>query len=133
MTAVLWATQEAVFDLLSGDVQLSGKVFDHVPPNRQPGDGYLVISEANTVPSDLEGLTYDAVVVEIAIHGWSKAEGTRSLKKLVDRTVELLADQDLEVEGWQHVMTRLVRAGIRAQTAEVQQAYAVFRVTVASL
>ena len=97
--SALAAIQKAVYERLSADSSLMGKVtgiFDFVPDNQE--FPYVTIGEATTVPF----ATFSRFGEEatITLHIWSRYQGFKEIADIMDDLNRLLGHQDLQVIGY---------------------------------
>lgn len=129
MTSALWAVQKAVYDALKGS--LTGvDVYDYVPENTNPeARPFVIVQRAVSTPAD--GVNFDGASVEVTINVFGRQEGSKVIKRTMDAIVLVLADESLPLDApLQHVMTRLIQAGMQPQSSQTMQGFVTVRVEV---
>lgn len=100
------AVQRAIYRTLVEDGELQALVsgvFDDVPEGTE--FPYVVIGEGTLLPDNY--LTGFGREVRVTLHVWSRYRGFAEALEIADRVCQLLDHQPLEVEGWEHIATRL--------------------------
>ena len=114
-----WApqeTQKTVFEILSNDVALQGllggpnKIFDHVPDNFP--FPYITIDPKDF--SDRSNHTYRGFSAPLQIDVWYRGpgRGRKEVQTIQKRIDELLHAQDICIEGWNIISSRVVTTGV---------------------
>lgn len=99
MSSSLKAIQQAIYERLTADTVLMGKitgVFDEVPQN-QPFP-YVTIGDMTSTP--WRTMSRFGEEVTITLHIWSQQKGFREAYEILDDLNRLLADQVIPVLGW---------------------------------
>ena len=100
------AVQRAVYRTLTEDAELQSLVsgvFDDVPEGTE--FPYVVVGESTLLPDNY--LTGFGREVRVTLHVWSRYRGFAEALEIADRVCQLLDHQPLEVDGWDHIATRL--------------------------
>lgn len=100
------AVQRAIYRTLTEDTELQSLVsgvFDDVPEGTE--FPYVVIGECTLIPDNY--LTGFGREVRVTLHVWSRYRGFAEALAIADRVCQLLDHQPLEVDGWEHIATRL--------------------------
>jgi hypothetical protein len=114
-----WAPQEVsktIYDLLVNDVALqtllggTGKVFDHVPDNYP--FPYVTFDGGDF--ADRSNTTWRGFSAPLQIDVWYRApgRGRKDVQLIQKRIDEILHAQDICIEGWNIVSSRIVTTGI---------------------
>jgi hypothetical protein len=111
-----WALQQAVFALLSADVNIhslvAARIFDAVP--RGAAFPYIVLGEGDETAAGTA--TEDGREHTIAIHIWSRAGGMRESKRTASAVCVALDRSELTLEGHKLIDLRFASADYTRQS-----------------
>ena len=105
MAAPLYAVQQAIFTVLTGDSTLSGKVqgvLDNVPDEQ--AFPYIVIGAAVATPDDTHD--HEGWQIVCPIDTWSQARGNKEVESIQADLDRLLHHQVLPVSGATWIYSR---------------------------
>lgn len=95
--------QKAIYDALTGDATLMGKiegVYDHVPQN----ESFPYVSIGKDTASDFSGNTFDGVNADVMINTWARGAGRKECKEIMAEIYRVLHNASLTVTGFTLVL-----------------------------
>lgn len=98
----LGVVQTAVYQALTADAELAGKVWDEVPEGTAMP--YVVIGEAIETPDNRHGEF--GWQTAVTLHVWSRRRGFSEANEIASRVVKVLDHRPLAVPDRHHVVTR---------------------------
>lgn len=111
-----WALQQAMFAVLSADVNIhslvADRIFDAVP--RRAAFPYIVLGEGDETATGTA--TEDGREHTIAIHIWSRAGGMRESKRIASAVCVALDRTELALEGHKLIDLRFLSADYTRQS-----------------
>ena len=105
-----WALQKAIRARLTGDAALMAMiagVFDHVP--QDAAYPYVTIGEDDTRP--FAGKTFAGTRHDLTLRAWSRGQGRREAKAIIERLRVLLDGQGLTLDDHALIDLRLTATG----------------------
>jgi hypothetical protein len=106
MALGLFALQSRIYSTLNGDSNLTStlgaSIFDDVPQ----GSSYPFVTIGEEQSNEYGTMDLDGTDTAITIHVWSRYDGAKETKEILDRIHTLLHDSSLSVTGYNLVNLR---------------------------
>lgn len=123
----LEALGAALYKLVVSDAtmrQLTERIYDSYAPVDATYP-YTIIGEWTEVPDDI--LIREGRQVTVAIHVYSRYQGSAEIKKIVNRLTQLIARASLSVVGWNAISAQLESTLTLVEAGPTQHAVCRFR------
>lgn len=108
--SVIWETQKAVYEKLTGDTTLMAMitgVFDHVPERSE--FPYVTVGDIRANDNSVKAA--QGYQLDLNINVYSRGKGRKEVLEIMSKIQEVLVGQSLTVVGGSHVSTRFLSQG----------------------
>ena len=108
--SVIWETQKAVYEKLTGDTALMAMisgVYDHVPERSE----FPYVTMGDIRANDNSVKATQGYQLDLNINVYSRGKGRKEILEIMSKVQELLVNENLAVVGGNHINTRFLSQG----------------------